>query len=133
SVAGVGISPFISGLPSGTDTRSFSTTNASVSTSQAASLVEAVDAGASALVIDEDTSPTNFMIRDQRMRALIPAESVPITPFVDRIRPLQADRGVATVLVARGSGAFFDVAGQVIALDDSVPKHVTAQERELAA
>ncbi|MGP9538086.1 ABC-ATPase domain-containing protein [Brachybacterium sp. AOP43-C2-M15] len=132
SVAGVDISPFISGLPSGTDTRRFSTTNASGSTSQAASLVEAVDAGTSALLIDEDTSATNFMIRDQRMRALIPAEREPITPFVDRIRPLYAERGVSTVLVAGGSGAFFDVADHVIALDEYVPRDVTEQARALA-
>ena len=132
SVAGVDISPFISGLPSGTDTRRFSTTNASGSTSQAASLVEAVDAGASALLIDEDTSATNFMLRDARMRALIPAEREPITPFVDRVRPLHTERGVSTVLVAGGSGAFFDVADHVIALDEYVPRDVTAQARALA-
>ena len=132
SVTGVDISPFISGLPSGTDTRSFSTANASGSTSQAASLVEAVDAGASALLIDEDTSATNFMIRDERMRALIPAEREPITPFVDRIRPLLTERGVSTVLVAGGSGAFFDVADHVIALDSYLPRDVTAEARALA-
>ncbi|GAA1485304.1 ABC-ATPase domain-containing protein [Brachybacterium fresconis] len=132
SVAGVDISPFITGLPSGTDTRSFSTTNASGSTSQAATLVEAVDAGASALLIDEDTSATNFMIRDERMRRLIPAEREPITPFVDRIRPLHTERGVSTVLVAGGSGAFFDVADHVIALDEYVPHDVTEQARALA-
>ena len=132
SVTGVDISPFISGLPSGTDTRSFSTANASGSTSQAASLVEAVDAGASALLIDEDTSATNFMIRDERMRALIPAEREPITPFVDRISPLLTERGVSTVLVAGGSGAFFDVADHVIALDSYLPRDVTAEARALA-
>ena len=132
AVTGVDISPFISGLPSGTDTRSFSTANASGSTSQAASLVEAVDAGASALLIDEDTSATNFMIRDERMRALIPAEREPITPFVDRIRPLLTERGVSTVLVAGGSGAFFDVADHVIALDSYLPRDVTAEARALA-
>ena len=132
AVTGVDISPFITGLPSGTDTRAFSTTNASGSTSQAASLVEAVDAGASALLIDEDTSATNFMIRDERMRALIPPEREPITPFVDRIRPLHAERGVSTVLVAGGSGAFFDVADHVIALDSYVPRDVTDQARALA-
>jgi predicted ABC-class ATPase len=132
SVADVDISPFISGLPSGTDTRTFSTTNASGSTSQAASLVEAVDAGASALLIDEDTSATNFMIRDARMRALIPAEREPITPFVDRVRPLHEEQGVSTVLVAGGSGAFFDVADLVIALDEYVPHDVTDRARELA-
>jgi len=132
AVTGVDISPFIDGLPSGADTRSFSTANASGSTSQAASLVEAVDAGASALLIDEDTSATNFMIRDERMRALIPAEREPITPFVDRIRPLLTERGVSTVLVAGGSGAFFDVADHVIALDSYHPRDVTEQARALA-
>ncbi|MDN5822096.1 MAG: ABC-ATPase domain-containing protein, partial [Brachybacterium sp.] len=120
------------GLPSGTDTTSFSTTNASGSTSQAAALVESVDAGASALLIDEDTSATNFMIRDDRMRRLIPAEHEPITPFVQRIRPLYEERGVSTVLVAGGSGAFFDVADHVIALREYVPRDVTARARELA-
>ena len=102
------------------------------STSQAATLVEAIDAGASALLIDEDTSATNFMIRDERMRALIPAEREPITPFIERVRPLLTERGVSTVLVAGGSGAFFDVADHVIALDEYVPHDVTDQAHELA-
>src|SRR5699024_6865178 len=108
------------------------TTNASGSTSQAASLVEAIDAGASALLIDEDTSATNFMIRDERMRRLIPTEHEPITPFVERIRPLRTERGVSTVLVAGGSGAFFDVADHVIALQEYVPRDVTDAARALA-
>ncbi|WP_413336677.1 ABC-ATPase domain-containing protein [Brevibacterium sp. GP-SGM9] len=131
AVTGDDISPFINNLPSGTDTRSFTTTNASGSTSQAANLVEAVEAGARSLLIDEDTSATNFMIRDQRMRALIPADREPITPFVDRIRPLLTGRGVSTVLVAGGSSAFFEVADHVIALDAYVPRDVTAQARDL--
>lgn len=132
STASVDISPFIGNLPSGTDTRTFTTTNASGSTSQAANLVEAVEAGASALLIDEDTSATNFMIRDTRMRRLIPAHREPITPFVDRVRALHDERGVSTVLVAGGSGAFFDVADHVIALDAYVPEDVTALAREIA-
>ncbi|MGD7001720.1 ABC-ATPase domain-containing protein [Corynebacterium halotolerans] len=132
AVTGVDISPFISGLPSGTDTTSFSTTNASGSTSQAANLVEAVATGTSLLLIDEDTSATNFMIRDERMRALIPGDREPITPFVDRVRPLYRQLGVSTLLVAGGSGAFFDVADQIIALDSYVPTEVTAQAREIA-
>lgn len=133
SAAGVDFSPFISGLPSGTDTRSFSSSNASGSTSQATNLVEAVEAGASALLIDEDTSATNFMIRDDRMRQLIPSEREPITPFVDRVRPLFTERGVSTVLVAGGSGAFFEVADQVIALQDYSLREVTAQAHRIAA
>lgn len=133
AAAGVDISPFISGLPSGTDTRSFSSTNASGSTSQATNLVEAVEAGASALLIDEDTSATNFMIRDERMRELIPAQREPITPFVDRVRPLFTERGVSTVLVAGGSGAFFEVADHVIALQDYTLRDVTEEAHRIAA
>lgn len=131
AVTGDDISPFINNLPSGTDTRSFTTTNASGSTSQAANLVEAVEAGTRTLLIDEDTSATNFMIRDDRMRALIPAEREPITPFVDRVRPLFTRRGVSTVLVAGGSSAFFEVADHVIALDAYVPSEVTEQAHKL--
>ena len=133
SVASVDIAPFISGLPSGTDTRAFTTTNASGSTSQAATLVESVDAGATALLIDEDTSATNFMIRDERMRRLVPAHREPITPFVDRVRALYEERGVSTILVAGGSGAFFDVADHVLALDSYVPRDVTEQAHAIAA
>lgn len=131
AVTGDDISPFINNLPSGTDTRAFTTTNASGSTSQAANLVEAVEVGARSLLIDEDTSATNFMIRDDRMRALIPADREPITPFVDRIRPLFTHRGVSTVLVAGGSSAFFEVADHVIALDAYVPQEVTEKAHEL--
>ena len=131
AVTGDDISPFINNLPSGTDTRAFTTTNASGSTSQAANLVEAVEVGARSLLIDEDTSATNFMIRDDRMRALIPADREPITPFVDRIRPLFSHRGVSTVLVAGGSSAFFEVADHVIALDAYVPQEVTEKAHEL--
>ncbi|GAA4837760.1 ABC-ATPase domain-containing protein [Garicola koreensis] len=132
AVTGVDISAFISGLPSGADTRSFSSENASGSTSQAANLVEALEAGSTALLIDEDTSATNFMIRDERMRRLIADEREPITPFIDRVRPLWTQQGVSTVLVAGGSGAFFDVADQVIALDEYVPKDVTQAAGEIA-
>lgn len=131
-VHGVDISEFIGDIPSGTDTTRFSTTNASGSTSQAAGLVEALEAGASTLLIDEDTSATNFMIRDERMRQLVPSTKEPITPLVDRIRALWRDRGISTVLVAGGSGMFIDVADQVILLDEYRPADITDQARELS-
>lgn len=132
AVTGVDISPFINNLPSGTDTHRFFTTNASGSTSQATNLVEALEAGAQTLLIDEDTSATNFMIRDERMQQLIPAKDEPITPFVQRIRPLFTEKGVSTILVAGGSGAFFDVADHVIALNSYVPNDVTVQAHSIA-
>ncbi|MEO1070616.1 MAG: ABC-ATPase domain-containing protein, partial [Cyanobacteria bacterium J06638_6] len=116
SIAGVDISPFIGSLPQGQSTLSFSTPNASGSTSQAANIIEAIEAGATALLVDEDTSATNFMIRDRRMQALIAKDKEPITPFIDQIRQLYDDYGVSTILVMGGSGDYFDVADTVIGL-----------------
>lgn len=131
-VTGVDISPFITGLPTGVDTREFTTTNASGSTSQAANLVEALEAGTSTVLIDEDTSATNFMIRDDRMKRLIPPHREPITPFVERVKPMLEHTGVSTVLVAGGSGAFFDAADHVIAMEAYRPRDVTEQARQIA-
>ena len=64
------ISPFIKWLPGG-DTSDFSTDRASGSTSQAANIMEAVNCGAKLLLIDEDRSATNFMMRDNMMKELI--------------------------------------------------------------
>jgi predicted ABC-class ATPase len=133
SVTGVDISPFINHLPQGISTQHFSTPNASGSTSQAANLIEAVGAGAQVLLIDEDTSATNFMIRDRRMQALIAKAHEPITPFVDKVRQLYVDHGVSTILVMGGSGNYFDVADTVIALETYHPQNVTAQARAIAA
>jgi len=133
SIAGVDISPFINHLPQGQSTRQFSTTNASGSTSQAAAMIEAVEAGARVLLVDEDTSATNFMIRDRRMQALIAKDREPITPFIDKVRQLYTDYGLSTVLVMGGSGDYFDVADTVIALDEFVPQDVTTQAKAIAA
>jgi predicted ABC-class ATPase len=132
-VSGVDISPFINHLPRGQSTRQFWTTNASGSTSQAASTIEALEAGATLLLVDEDTSATNFMIRDRRMQALIAKAQEPITPFIDKVRQLYRDYGLSTLLVMGGSGDYFDVADTVIALEDFYPRDVTAQAQAIAA
>lgn len=132
SVVGVDISPFIGELPGGVDTTCFSTTNASGSTSQAASLIESLEAGATTLLIDEDTSATNFMVRDERMRRLVPSDKEPITPLQDRVRALWEDLGVSTILVAGGSGAFLDVADRVLLLDHYQVSDITEQALQLA-
>jgi predicted ABC-class ATPase len=133
AVHGVDISPFISHLPGGHDTTAFTTELASGSTSQAAALVEALETGAPALLLDEDTSATNFMIRDRRMQALVAKSSEPITPFIDRIRELRDVLGVSTVLVMGGSGDYFDHADVVIQMDSYHPDDVTESARKVAA
>ncbi len=132
SVEKVNISPFINGLPQGKDTVRFSTENASGSTSQAANIIEALEMGAKLLLIDEDTSATNFMVRDERMQELVTKDKEPITPFVDKVKKLYSDLGVSTLLVMGGSGDYFDVADTVIMMDNYQPHHVTRQAKEVA-
>lgn len=132
SVVGVSIRPFIANLPYGQDTAAFSSLNASGSTSQAANIIEALEAGASLLLIDEDTSATNFMIRDHRMQELIAREQEPITPFIDKVRQLYDDHGVSTVLVIGGSGDYFDVADTVIAMNEYRPWDATQPAKQVA-
>ncbi|HSH02175.1 MAG TPA: ABC-ATPase domain-containing protein [Anaerolineae bacterium] len=132
-VAGVNITPFINNLPYDQQTNAFTTLNASGSTSQAANIIEALEVGAKVLLIDEDTAATNFMIRDQRMQALIHKDKEPITPFIDKVRQLYDEHNVSTILVIGGSGDYFDVADHVIALDSYIPSDVTAQAKAIAA
>ncbi len=132
SVRGACLTPFIGALPLGRDTGCFDTDDASGSTSQAAAIVEALEAGATGLLIDEDTAATNFMIRDARMRRLVPGTDEPITPFIDRVRQLWQERGVSSVLVVGGAGDYLDVADCVIRMDTYQPRDVTAQAREIA-
>ncbi len=128
----VDISPFITQLPLQKDTRRFSTENASGSTSQAAGIMEAVEAGCKLLLIDEDTSATNFMIRDRRMQELVAKEKEPITPFIDKVRSLYTDLGVSTVIVMGGSGDYFDCVDTVIMMDEYIPRDVTDKAKEIA-
>ncbi|GAB3450718.1 ABC-ATPase domain-containing protein [Streptomonospora sediminis] len=127
------VSAFVRNLPTGADTSDFSTENASGSTSQAANIAEALEAGSRTLLIDEDTTATNLMIRDARMQRLVHGDREPLTPFVDLVRPLRKGHQVSTVLVMGGSGDYFDVADQVIMLDGYRPYDVTERARELAA
>ncbi|RMG07320.1 MAG: ATPase [Cyanobacteria bacterium J055] len=131
-VAGVDISPFINNLPQGRSTTAFSTENASGSTSQAASIMEALEVGAQVLLVDEDTSATNFMIRDRRMQQLIAKDKEPITPFIDRVGQLFAEFGISTILVMGGSGDYFDVADTVIGMDEFRPRDLTEKAKAIA-
>ncbi|MCG5529304.1 ABC-ATPase domain-containing protein [Halorhodospira halochloris] len=132
AVHSVDLSPYIRELPFGKSTSSFSTELASGSTSQAAALQESLEAGADALLVDEDTSATNFMIRDKRMQALVEREAEPITPFVDRIRELRDQLGTSTLLVMGGSGDYLDLADTVIQMHNYSPLDVTKRAQEIA-
>jgi predicted ABC-class ATPase len=128
----VDISPFITNLPFGRGTEDFSTEDGSGSTSQAANIIEALEAGARVLVMDEDTSATNFMIRDHRMQELVSKEKEPITPFIDKVQLLYLEHGVSTLLAIGGSGDYFDVADFVICMAAYTPSDVTQEAKDIA-
>jgi len=133
SVKSTNISPFIDNLPFGKTTTSFTTADASGSTSQAANIIEALEIGAKVLFVDEDTCATNFMIRDEKMKALVAPDKEPITAFVQKVKPLYEELGVSTVLVVGGSGDFFRVADSVVMMDKYAALDVTSKAKELAA
>ncbi|MBU2515500.1 ABC-ATPase domain-containing protein [bacterium] len=119
------ISPFIKNLPFSKDTTSFTTENASGSTSQAANIIEAMEVGAEILLMDEDTCATNFMIRDYKMQQLVSKDDEPITAFIDKVRQLYVEKNISTILVLGGAGDYFDVADQVIQMKQYKPLDVT--------
>ncbi|WP_300966373.1 ABC-ATPase domain-containing protein [Faecalibaculum rodentium] len=132
SVQDVNISGFITNLPNGKDTVAFSTEDASGSTSQAAGLAEAIEAGTKTLLMDEDTSAANFMIRDNLMQEVVHGDQEPIIPFMDRVRELYEKDGISTILVAGSSGAFFSKADTVIQMDQYMPLDITEKAKNAA-
>ena len=131
SINHVDISLFIRDLPNKKDTTYFSTADASGSTSQAAGISESIETGSSLFLIDEDTSATNFMVRDDFMQRVISRSKEPITPFVERARQLYEQAGISTILVAGSSGAFFNIADTVIQMDSYRPFDITEKVKEL--
>ncbi len=132
SIKNVDISLFIRELPGGKATKSFYTEDASGSTSQAAGVMEAMESGARTLLIDEDTSATNFMVRDALMQYVVHGDKEPIIPFSDRVRELYEKSGVSVILVAGSSGAYFHKADLVIQMDQYVPVDITQKAKEAA-
>jgi predicted ABC-class ATPase len=128
----VDLSSLIGELPNGRSTTDFCTDEASGSTSQAAAILEALEAGSRLLLVDEDTAATNLMVRDARMQRLVNRESEPITPLLDRIREFYEREGVSAILVMGGCGDYFEVADTVIRMRDYRPEEVTREAKEIA-
>lgn len=120
------LSPFFTSIPG--RVHDFSTSRASGSVSQAANIIEAVYGGSALLLIDEDTSATNFMIRDANMRKLVRKE--PIVPFTDRVEELKS-MGVSTVLVIGGSSEYLKYADIVLMMEDYRLEDMTEKVRKL--
>ena len=127
-VSELDLSAFFRFLP-GKPLDAFCTPHASGSVSQASNILEAVSGGSKLLLIDEDKSATNFMIRDHIMRLLV--EDEPIIPFTERVTELWKDRKVSTILVIGGSSEYLHLADQVILMKDFCPQMITGAVRKL--
>ena len=132
-IKNVDISLFINDLPNQKDTHCFSTDDASGSTSQAAGIIEGMEAGSKVFLLDEDTSATNFMVRDSFMQEIISREKEPITPFLERAEDLFKKVGISTILVAGSSGAFFHIADTVIQMDSYRPVDITEKVKSICS
>lgn len=132
SVKKVDISAFIDNLPFGKRTEDFTTENASGSTSQAANIMEALELKSKMLLIDEDTSATNFMVRDRKVQELIHKSKEPIIPFITRVRGLYKRNGVSSIVVVGGLGDYFDAADRILMLDSYEVFDVTAEAKEIS-
>lgn len=133
SIRNTDISLFINDLPNHKDTHCFSTEDASGSTSQAAAVIEGMEAGCQTFLIDEDTSATNFMVRDDLMQKIISRDKEPITPFIERARDLFEKAGISTIMVAGSSGAYFYIADTVIQMDSYLPYDITEEVKDYCA
>ena len=131
SILHTDISLFINHLPAGQDTVDFSSENASGSTSQAANLIEAMEAGAELLLLDEDTSATNFMIRDKVMAKLVSDEKEPITTLLRHIRGIYKTMGISFIIVVGSSGDYLSVADFVLQMDHYKVKDVTKEAKSI--
>ncbi|KEQ94965.1 hypothetical protein AUEXF2481DRAFT_80025 [Aureobasidium subglaciale EXF-2481] len=129
SVTGTNISAFIKNLPGKRDTEAFTTDDASGSTSMAANIQEALELGAQVIMVDEDTSATNLLVRDERMQMLVKNE--PITPLVSKVRALYEKHGVSTIIVVGGLGDWLDVADNVVGMDSYTPRMLNSEAQEL--
>lgn len=133
SIKDTDISLFINNLPNGKDTKKFNSENASGSTSQAANIIEGIESATSLFLIDEDTSATNFMIRDKLMQRLVNKDKEPITPFIDVVKDLYKQLDISTILAVGSCGDYFNVADCVIQMDEYDAKDVTSIAKDISS
>ncbi|KAI7961320.1 hypothetical protein MJO28_001809 [Puccinia striiformis f. sp. tritici] len=129
------ISPFIRNLPNGKDTECFSTSDASGSTSMAASCVEAIElfgGQPGTILLDEDGCAVNFLIRDDKMRLLVKRESEPITPYIFKVQSLCKDHGISTIMVVGGCGDYCHVADCCIMMENYKAFDTTDRAKKVA-
>lgn len=93
------------------DIENFNTLVASGSISQAANIIEAINGNSRLILIEEDSSATNFLIKDEIMREIINADAS--IPFTDRIKDIEKI-GLSVILVTGATSKFLEYSNQII-------------------
>lgn len=132
-VEGVDLRPFIVSLPTGDDLARFRSDHASALISQAAGILEALEAGSTLLLIDEDTTALPLLLRDPLWPRVVPEATELVTPLVDLLRSLYQEHGVSTIVATSVSGDYVDVADTIIAMHGFRPRVVTAEAKQVMA
>jgi len=121
-VNSVDVSSFISNLPTGERTDRFSTLNASGSTSMAASIIEAIELGVEVILIDEDTSATNLLYKDEIMERLVRKD--PIRQLCYQVRDIIEKTGTSFVIISGASSVFLPLADKIFLVENYEPREV---------
>jgi predicted ABC-class ATPase len=117
-VTATDITPFISHLPGVGDCKKFTSSASSGSTSQAACIVDAVEAGMPGILIDEDDSAVNLLVKDNRLKRLVPGDIEPIRPLIDTIKSLPREHGMTPVMVVGALGEFTEIADTIVMMHE---------------
>jgi Predicted ATPase of the ABC class len=107
----------------------YSSPSANSCHSQAASLIEALEAGARVIILDESDSCPGFLGTDERIQALI-GNSDPLASLASRVKQLTQELGVSTVVAGYAAvSSFIPVADTVLAIRDGVITDITREAK----
>jgi len=108
---------FVAACPEVPDPKAYVTDDGPAPLAVAASLIEAVEAGARILVLDEDESPAGTFGTDERLQGILGGPTV-LRPLTERLPELRDRWGLSFLVASRSGGSLFDVADSVFVLRD---------------
>lgn len=129
-VQNVDISAFASELPDGGNPAAYSTVSAGSFTSQAASTVEALEAGARVLLFDEHSSSSTFLSSDTRVSPLLGASSR--NTLAARARQIVDELGISIVVAGSSLVAeFIPIADKILKVENFCISDITEEAKAL--
>ncbi|MDF7807841.1 ABC-ATPase domain-containing protein [Pontiellaceae bacterium B12219] len=130
SIQQVDISAFASELLDGGNAASYSTKSAGSFTSQAASTVEALEAGARVLLYDEHSSSSTFLSSDTRVASLLGKSSR--NTLAARARQMVDELGISMVVAGSSLVAeFIPIADKILKIENFCISDITEEAKAL--